>query len=127
MGISYDQAGESGLASQLKLPNSDERSIDYHPDWTEIATFYWTYFYTMFTFDLIVNLTKLSFDDIQYEVENLLIYLGCNSQIIKQNHQYILEDNQLRMPIICPEVNSLAIHYSHRFTLHCLEQLQIKT
>jgi hypothetical protein len=32
MGISYDQAGESGLASQLKLPNSDERSIDYHPD-----------------------------------------------------------------------------------------------
>jgi predicted nucleic acid-binding Zn ribbon protein len=81
----------------------------------------------MFTFDLIVNLTKLSFDDIQYEVENLLIYLGCNSQIIKQNHQYILEDNQLRMPVICPEVNSLAIRYSHRFTLHCLEQLQIKT
>ncbi|QKZ13097.1 DUF2310 family Zn-ribbon-containing protein [Spirosoma sp. KUDC1026] len=81
----------------------------------------------MFTFDLLVNLTNLSFDNIQYEIENLLIYLGSNSQIIEQKHQYILDDNRLRIPVTCPQENSLAAQYSHRFALHCLEQLQIKT
>lgn len=81
----------------------------------------------MFTFDLIINLSNLSFDDIQDEIENLLSYLAGNSQIINQNHQFILEDNQLRVPVICPQVNSLDARYSHRFTRHYLEQLQGKT
>lgn len=81
----------------------------------------------MFTFDLIVNLANLSFEDIRYESENLLIYLGGNSQIINQDHQFILENNQLRMPVVCPQPNSLDAQYSHHFVLRCLEQLQTIT
>ncbi|WP_461129117.1 DUF2310 family Zn-ribbon-containing protein [Spirosoma aerophilum] len=81
----------------------------------------------MYTFDLVVNLANLSFEDVRYESENLLIYLGGNSQIINQEHQFIQDGDQLRMPVICPQPNSLDPSYSHRLALHCLEQLQIKT
>ncbi|GAB3042542.1 DUF2310 family Zn-ribbon-containing protein [Spirosoma pulveris] len=81
----------------------------------------------MFTFDLVVNLASLSFDDIRYESENLLSYLGANGQIISQDYQFIQEGNQLKMPVICPQANSLATHYSHPFALHFQQQLQAKT
>lgn len=80
----------------------------------------------MFTFDLVVNLTNFSFDDISHELENVVTYLQANNQIISQDHQFILEDNQVRIPIVCPQINSLDAQYSHRFALHCLKQLQIK-
>ena len=81
----------------------------------------------MFTFDLVINLANLSFEDIRYESENLLLYLRGSSQIINQDHQFILEKNQLSMPVTCPQPNSLDARYCPKFVLHCLEQLQTKT
>jgi predicted nucleic acid-binding Zn ribbon protein len=81
----------------------------------------------MFTFDLVIHLANLSFEDIRYESENLLIYLRGNSQIINQDNQFILEENQLRIPITCPQPNSLDAQYCSKFVLYCLEQLQIIT
>lgn len=49
----------------------------------------------MFTFDLGINLANLNVEDIRYQSENLLIYLGANSQIINRDHQFILEGNQI--------------------------------
>jgi predicted nucleic acid-binding Zn ribbon protein len=81
----------------------------------------------MFTFDLAINLATLGFEDIRYECENLLIYLGANSQIINQDYQFILEGNQLRIPVICPQPSSLDTQYCPQVVLHCLDQLQTKT
>jgi predicted nucleic acid-binding Zn ribbon protein len=81
----------------------------------------------MFTFDLVIHLANLSFEDIRYASENLLSYLRANNQIINEDDQFILENNQLRMPVTCPQPNSLDASYGHKFVLPCLEQVQILT
>ena len=81
----------------------------------------------MYTFDLVIDLSRVSFDDIQYESEQLLSYLHSNNQIINGDFQIILDGQQIRMPVVCPEPNSLDTQYGHCFVAHFLALLHEKT
>lgn len=81
----------------------------------------------MFTYDLILDLTYVSYEEIAYECENLLIYLHGNLQIISEDYQLIQENNHLRIPVTCPEQTSLESRYGHRSARHFLDCLRQKT
>ncbi|WP_128548125.1 DUF2310 family Zn-ribbon-containing protein [Larkinella soli] len=69
----------------------------------------------MYTFDLILDISQVEPEDIFGECEYLISYLNANGQIISEDYQLIARENELRIPVTCPEENSLNPRYYHKF------------
>lgn len=78
----------------------------------------------MHTFDLIVTLTSCSVEDIDWALENLLQDLYSTNQVIHGDFQLIRQGDQLRIPVTCPEADSLAPRYCMPRSLKYIDQLR---
>lgn len=84
----------------------------------------------MYAFDIIIKNQRFKEKhDQQYEdwvhlAYDYVFHLERTGQVLKNNHQIIINKNTIRIPVICPEKNSLEIKNCSSYNCEVIEKLE---
>ncbi len=84
----------------------------------------------MYAFDIIIKNNRLQEKyDQQYEdwvhlADSYVYFLERTGQIIAGKHQFSINANIIRIPVICPEKDSLSLKYCSAYNLEVIEKIE---
>lgn len=84
----------------------------------------------MYVFDIIIKNNQLKerhdqqYEDWVHGAYNYVYFLERTGQIVKGKHQFSINDNIIRIPVTCPEKDSLSSKYCSEYNLKLIEEME---